>query len=71
MPGERWQLLAELRNKKHSCSMALVETALAASGFTKGRSKGHVQVWSLEHLTIDMINVRNMGMGRKEDLGAR
>ena len=50
MPGERWQLLAELRNKRHSCSMALVETALAASGFSKGRSKGHVQVWSFEHL---------------------
>jgi hypothetical protein len=34
--------------------MALVETALAASGFSKGRSKGHVQVWSFEHLTLTL-----------------
>ncbi|HEV7787177.1 MAG TPA: hypothetical protein VGQ28_17685 [Thermoanaerobaculia bacterium] len=50
---KRW-LLVGLVQRKRSCEVSQAEAALAGWGFTPGRTKGHVQVWSYREVTLTL-----------------
>lgn len=54
MAREKREILAELKAKKRACPIDLAETALAAWGFAKGRSKRKAQVWKFEHVKLTL-----------------
>ena len=54
MAKTRERLLEKLKQKKHASTRRDVEAALEAWGFTAGRSKGYVQVWSCGPITLTL-----------------
>jgi len=54
MGKDKRQLLAELRQKKHSCTLEEAEAALRAWGFKQGRAKGHARVWNHGSITLTL-----------------
>ena len=60
MTREKREILAELKAKKHACPIALVETALAAWDFAKGRAKRKAQVWKFEHVKLTLHRPHGM-----------
>jgi len=62
------RLLAELKERKHSCTLKQVEDALRAWEFTE-RSKGHVRVWNYKHVTLTVHSPHGRA-GKNLDPGA-
>jgi hypothetical protein len=53
-PETKESLLAALKQRKKTCTLRVLEDALEAWEFTRGRSKGHCQVWNYKGITFSM-----------------
>lgn len=69
MAREKERLLADLKRKKNASSLKDAEAALVEWGFTPGREKGHVRVWSYKHITIT-LHAPHGKSGKNLDPGA-